>query len=355
METIGEANMSKFKLLIMLSLVACITNGAFATTLYNWTDGAQADWDDQDGFNWTNEFGQIITKPDGQYEVKVKGPNSVVRLDTIEGNWDYTGNGTRLRVYKGATLNVVDGGELLGFGWIRIGEQTGTPEQIGYLNQTGGRIVLKKMKESGKLSVGDGYGLLHGSTYTMSGGILTYDFENPACDGQLIIGSRDGEGTFVVVGNDAQIRMKNLYVAGDNSSGVAYNYGIGTLNFMVGSDGVSPIVLDSTAYIDQGVNSIASLLITLTGAPPLEQDILLVDAATTIQGTFDFLNGGQAKEGSALTLNFGNTNFNYILTYAGGSDGKDLALLWIDAITIPEPATIIILAIGGLLSIPRRK
>ncbi|MDD5010880.1 MAG: hypothetical protein PHQ00_02025 [Phycisphaerae bacterium] len=347
--------MTKFKLLITLLLVACLTTPAFATTVYNWLDGAQADWDDADGLNWTDEYGDPITKPDGQYEVKIRGPNSVVRLDTVEGNWDYTGNGTRLRIYKGATLNIVEGGEILGFGWIRVGEQTGTPEQIGYLNQTGGKIVLKKAKESGKLSIGDGYGLIHGSAYTISGGTLTYDFENSSCDGQLIVGARDGEGTFVVIGNQAQIRMKNLYVAGDSSGGTAYNYGIGALHFMFGEDGVSPIVLDSTAYIDQGLYSIASLLITLTGAPPVGQDIVLVDAATAIHGTFDFLNGGLADEGSALSLNFGDFNYNYTLTYAGGLDGKDLALLWIDAIVIPEPATVFILALGGLLSIPRRR
>lgn len=345
--------MIKFKLLIMLLLIAFMTSGAAATTVYNWLDGTQADWDDQDGFNWTDEFGEVISKPDGQYEVKIKGPNSVVTLDTVEGNWDYTGNGSRIRVYKGATLNVVDGGELNGFGWIRIGEQTGTPEQIGYLNQTGGSIILKKAKESGKLSIGDGYGLLHGSTYTISSGTLTYDFEDPSCAGQLIIGSRDGEGTFTIIGNEAEIRMKNLYVAGDNSSGVAYNYGIGTLNFIVGSDGVSPIVLDSTAYIDQGTDSIATLLVSLTGAPQIGKDILLIDAATTIHGTFDYLNGGQADEGAALSLNFGQTNFNYILTYAGGLDGRDVALLWVDTVNIPEPATVIILALGGLLSIKR--
>jgi len=348
--------MIKFRLLIVLFLsIAFITSAVPATTLYNWTDGDQADWDDEDGSNWTDEFGNIITKPDGQYEVKIKGPNSIVRLDTVEGNWDYTGNGTRLRIYKGATLNIVDGGELLGFGWIRIGEQTGTPEQIGYLNQSGGSIVLRKMKETGKICIGDGYGLLHGSTYTMSGGTLTYDFEDPACAGQLVVGARDGEGTFVVVGNEAQIRMKNLYVAGDNSGGVAYNYGIGTLHFMVGADGVSPINLDSTAYIDQGLNSVANLLVSLTSAPPIGEDILLINAATTVHGFFDFLNGASAEEGAFVSLNFGQFNYNYALTYAGGLDGKDIALLWVSELMVPEPATVIILAIGYLLSFKKRR
>ena len=339
--------MTKLRLLIVLLSVAFITGFASATVSYNWVGNTQANWD---SLNWTDELGNFINKPDGQYEVKIKEAGSIVTVNTVEGNWDYTGNGSRLRVYKGATLNVVDGGELRGFGWIRIGEQTGNPEQIGYLNQSGGTILLRNLKEGGKLSVGDGYGLLHGSTYTMSGGTLTYDVADPACDGQLIIGSRDGEGTFTVIGNSSVIHMKNLYVAGDNSNGVAYNNGIGTLKFMVGADGVSPIVLDSTAYIDQGLNTVANLVVSLTNAPPIGQDILLVDAAAPIHGFFDTLNGGAANEGASVSLSFGEANYNYTLTYAGGNDNKDIALLW-----VPEPATVALFALGGLLSIKRRR
>jgi hypothetical protein len=339
--------MTKWKLLIVLLSVVFITGFASATVSYNWTTNAQANWD---SLNWTDELGNIVTKPDGQYEVKIKGAGSIVTVNTVEGNWDYTGNGTRLRVYNGATMNVVDGGELSGFGWIRIGEQTGTPNQVGHLNQSGGLIFLKNLKEGGKLAVGDGYGLLHGSSYTMSGGTLTYDAADPLCDGQLIIGSRDGEGTFTIVGNAPVIHMRNLYVAGDNSNGVAYDNGIGTLNFMVGADGVSPIVLDKTAYLDQGLNTVANLVVSLTNAPPIGQDILLIDATTTIHGFFDTLNGGSASEGASVSLSFGQANYNYTLTYAGGNDNQDIALLW-----VPEPATVALLVFGGLLSIKRRR
>jgi hypothetical protein len=309
-----------------------------------------ANWDDDDGMNWVDELGNHVAKPDGQYEVKIKHPGSVITLDTVEGGWSYTGNGTRLRVYQGATLNIVDGGGLTGFGWIRIGEQTGTPEQYGFLNQSGGIVFLKNFKESGKLGIGDGYGIKPGSTYTMSGGILTYDAIDPGCDGQLIIGSRDGEGTFVVIGNAPQIHLKNLYVAGDNSSDVPYNYGTAALKFMVGSNGVSPIVLDSTAYINQGSDTVANLIVSLTSAPPIGEDILLVDATTTIHGVFSSLNGGSAAEGASVTLNFGTANYNYALTYAGGLDGRDISLLW-----VPESATVALIVLGSLLSIIKRR
>jgi hypothetical protein len=342
----------KSKLLMGLLLVALITNGASAIFSYNWTVGAVADWDDADGMNWVDELGNPVSKPDGQYEVRVRNPASIVQLDTVEGNWTNTGNGTRLRIYQGATLNIVDGGELRGFGWIRIGEQSGTPEEIGILNQSGGTIFLRRLKEKGKICIGDGYGIVPGSTYTISGGTLTYDAADPYCEGQLMIGSRDGEGTFVVVGDDPIIQLRNLYVAGDPAvPGDYYDYGTATLEFLVGENGVSPINLAGTAYIDQGTNTLANLIVGLTAAPVIGQDILLVNANSSIQGMFDSLNGGSAAEGALVSLGFSDAIYNYALTYAGGDDGYDITLL-----CVPEPATVAFISVGlGLLPVIKRR
>jgi hypothetical protein len=340
----------KFRLLIIL-FVALIASGVSATTSYNWISNAVADWDDNDGASWTDELGTLIRKPNGQYEVKIKNPGSIARLDTVEGDWSVKGAGTRLRIYEGATLNIVDGGELNGFGWIRIGEVSGVNEQIGFLNQSGGKIFLRNLKEKGKLCIGDGAGIKPGSTYTMSGGILTYDVADPTCAGQLVIGSRDGEGTFVVVGDAPVIQMENLYIAGDSvSAGDPYDFGTATLKFLVGSNGVSPINLAGTAYIDQGTNSLANLIVGLTAAPPINENILLVNANSPIQGMFDSLNGSSAAEGARVSLGFSDAIYNYALTYCGGDDGKDIMLLH-----APEPATAILIALGGLLSIRKKR
>jgi hypothetical protein len=347
-----EKMIMKLKLLTaVFLLVALMTSGASAITSYNWTVNAVADWDDADGMNWLDELGTPVSKPNGLYEVKIRSPGSIASLDTVEGNWSYTGNGTRLRVYQGATLNIVDGADLRGFGWIRIGEQSGTPEQIGILNQSGGTVSLRRFKEKGKLCLGDGYGILPGSTYTMTGGTLTYDAADPCCEGQLMIGSRDGEGTFAVVGNAPVIQLRNLYVAGDpvGPNDVYYNNGTATLKFLVGSNGVSPINLNNTAYINQGTNTLAKLIVSLTAAPLIGEDILLVNAATAIHGVFDSLNGGSAAQGALVSLGFGNAAYNYALTYAGGNDGYDIALLH-----MPEPATVAFICLG-LLSVTRRR
>ncbi|MBN1788013.1 MAG: hypothetical protein JW806_06420 [Sedimentisphaerales bacterium] len=345
----GKIKFMKSNMLIVSLSLVILTNSTSAITFY-WDANAVGDWDDEDGMHWVDELGQSVTKPDGMYEVKIKHAGSIVTLDTAEGNWNYTGNGTRLRVYQGATMNIVDGADLKGFGWIRIGEQTGTPGQVGFLNQSGGRVLLRNMKEGGKLGIGDGYGIAPGSTYTMTGGILTYDVNDHACDGQLILGSRDGNGKFVVVGDDPVIHMKNLYIAGDNSGGTPYNYGTGTLEFIIGETGVSHIELNGTAYIDQGTDTIANLIVTLMATPQIGEDILLIDAANTIVGTFDSINDSSAEEGASVVLNYGDAQYLYAMTYTGGDDNKDVVLRW-----IPEPAAFILFALGGLLSIKKGK
>jgi hypothetical protein len=342
----SEKNIMKFRLSITFLFVALIASSVSAITSYNWSSSGVSDWDDNDGRNWVDELGNLVDKPNGQYEVRIKSPGLVARLDTVEGAWSTTGAGTRMRIYDGATLNIVDGGDLRGFGWIRIGDATGTKGQIGILNQSGGQILLRKLKESGKLCIGDGAGIIQGSTYTISGGILTYDVADPTCAGQLMVGSRDGQGSFVVVGTAPVIQMKNLYVAGETG----YNSTIGTLEFRVGSNGVSSINLAGTAYLDQGTNTVANLVVGLTAAPLTGRDIVLVNANSRIQGVFDSLNGGSAAEGALVSLGFGGVNYNYALTYAGGSNNNNsIALL-----CVPEPATVILLALGGLLSIRKK-
>ena len=336
----------KFKLSITFLFVALIASSVSAITSYNWSSSAAADWDDNDGASWADELGTLVQKPNGLYEVRIKSSGLVARLDTVEGDWSATGAGTRLRIYDGATLNIVDGGDLRGFGWIRIGDATGNKGQIGILNQSGGQILLRKLKESGKLCIGDGAGIIQGSTYTISGGILTYDVADATCAGQLIVGSRDGQGSFVVVGDAPVIQMRNLYVAGETG----YNSTIGTLEFRVGSNGVSSINLAGTAYLDRGTNTVANLVVGLTAAPVRGRDILLVNANSRIQGVFDSLNGGSAAEGALVSLGFGGVNYNYALTYAGGSNNNSITLL-----CVPEPATVALISLGlGLLSIRKK-
>jgi hypothetical protein len=360
-----------------------MTSSAPADTLtaggdFMWDYGAVGHWDDaHDGQNWrdTNaSTGAFVDEPSaasialtGANGTYITGPGSVCTVDTAIGGWPrLTTAGTRIRIFEGATMNVVDGADITGFGWIRVGDIRNTPN-AAYLNQTGGRIFLTYQKEGGRLAIGDGNkapngGMLPGSTYTISGGTLAYDSSNASCTGELTLGYRNGYGQMTIVGSAPVINMKNMYIAGDTdvATGSPYNYGTGILEYQIGSNGVSPIVLDGTAYIDLGdadgdgqrlgETTTANLILQLTAAPPLG-DILLIDCVSAIQGTFDTvtgdINGGKALEGDTIILTYDGVQYQYTLTYNGGADGKDLVLV------VPEPATIALLSLG-LIAIRRR-
>lgn len=362
----------KLRIVGVLLLIGLMVSWANAVSSFHWEPNMVADWDDGDGFNWRDgsETGAVTTEPDSTAEVKIKDfyndgdptsgqQHSVVTVDTVVdwgGGLPLTKNGTRMRVYDsdkvgtGATLKIVENGDLAGFCWIRVGESSGGAGQVV---QTGGRLMLRSYgaveggtTEKGKIAIGDGAGCTPGSTYTISGGTLTYKkVDEGAADGQLIVGARGGEGTFVVIGTAPVIDLKNLYIAGDGTDGET-----ATLKYVFGS-GVSAIQLDGSAYIDQGSTTTANLVFENVIAAPAA-DILLINATTTITGVFDFvtgdLNGGSGLEGDdvQLALNV------YNLTYAGGTDGVDLVLEYL--YTIPEPATIALLGLG-LIAIRRRK
>jgi hypothetical protein len=88
----------------------------------------------------------------------------------------------------------------------------------------------------------------------------------------------------------------------------------------------------------------------LAAAPPIG-DILLIDnqGTSAVNGLFDSLNGGSAAEGTLVALSFGGIDYNYTLTYLGGTGGNDVMLL------IPEPATVMIFTLGIVAVCTRRK
>ncbi len=302
---------------VFLLLVGFVSGVSFASN----------DWKDAVG-NWTEaEVWDDGHVPTGEEEVKVRGEEAVCTLNTSTGDW---GVGQRMRVYEGATLIIEDGAEFLGAGWMRVG--AGNP---GYVQQTGGLVRLAEGKDTSKLQIGDSGGS-EGSTYTISGGTITY----LDGDGELTLGYRGGEGTLTVVGTGPTIAMNDLYVGGK-----AGNAASGILEFQIGADGVSPIGLAGTAYLDpEGDNSTAALVLSLIDAPPAEQDILLIDVAA-VEGVFDMVNGVAAPEGASVVLSYGETDYLYTLTYANG-----VALEW-----VPEPATVVLLGLGSLIAIRRKK
>jgi len=302
------------KLSLIVLLLSFIGNGVYASN----------DWKDAVG-NWTQaDIWSQGYVPTGAEEVKVRGEGAICTLNTSTGDW---GVGQRMRIYEGATLIIEDGGELLGAGWMRVG--AGNP---GYLQQTGGLVQLQDGQDSAKIGIGDSSG--SDGHYTISGGTLTYA---EGSLGNLLVGARAGTGTLTIIGTGPTIQMNNL-VVGDGSGAS------GTIEFQIGADGVSPISLAGTGSIDPlGDETTTALLLSLIDAPPVGQDIPIIGG--TIEGIFDTVNGLPAPEGAEVVMSYGGTDYVYGLTYAGGVE-----LQWV----IPEPATLVLFGLGGLIAVARR-
>ncbi|MBN1362003.1 MAG: LamG domain-containing protein, partial [Sedimentisphaerales bacterium] len=263
-------------------------------------------WEDPN--NWSD--GVV---PTGAVEVKIRGEETVLTLNTSTGDW---GAAQRVRVYEGATMIVEDGAQLLGGGWVRIGAGS-----LGVVEQTGGLVQI----DNDRLGIGDGGG--SDGRYTISGGTITYVGDR----GDLTVGARGGLGLLTIVGADAVIHMTDLIVP--QSSG-----GNGAIEFQLTADGVTPIVLDDLADIDAlGDETTAALVIgSADGAP--QADVLLVDLpeGADVANAFDTVNGEPALEGAAVAVQAAAGVYSYILTYIGGDTANDIVLLFDSFVPAPK-------------------
>jgi hypothetical protein len=310
-------------------------------------------WDGQTGFWSDASLWDKGFVPNDTEDIKITNPASTVTVNSNVGNYSI---GT-INIASGpdndnaAALEIVNGGYLGAYKELRIGNASATSNgDIGYLLQTGGDVFTG---DSGKIIVGyktDGMGY-----YTISGGSLTGN-------GTLFVGGSGSDGatgTFTVSGADSVINMRKMYVGAKDSKG-AYP-GTANIEFLIGSDGVSPIRMSDSIYIDPAASedSVANLLVALTAAPPLGDIVLFEDTGGgSINGRFDSVNGADAVEGALVALSFANINYLYNLTYmydaAGDGNFNDIALSAM-TLAIPEPATVFILALGGLFSVIRRR
>lgn len=302
---------------LVLLLVSFLTSGVFAAT---------TDWVDQIG-QWNEASKWTGGVPDGDKEIRVRGGYCVLSSSQI---WSSTAD-NRTRVYEDATLVITDGAQLIGPGWLRVGAS-----DAATVYQTGGLLKLRQGRDNTRLVIGDDDD--SDGLYVISGGTITYE----SGDGHLTLGDRGGTGTFHVFGAGATIQMNSLRVGGRDSGRAA----TGTLEFSIGEFGVSAIQVADVRLDPAGDSSTADLVISLIGSPTLADSYLLVEntGGSAVSGIFDTVNGNPAPEGATVTLG---ANV-YKLTYVGGVGGNDIML-------VPEPATMLLLGLGSLIAIRKRK
>jgi len=260
--------------------------------------------------------------PDEQ--IKIGKPNMVCTVDSNIGNYQYKLNITGgTDAVTAAKLEIVKGGNI-GLGELRVGAGgAASTGGAGCINQTGGtlnlgdRLIIGRMGTS-ETNPNNGKGF-----YTISGGTLTYLPTNT--NATLYLGANGaGEGTFTIAGKAANISLKKLYVGGDGKK----PGGIGTVEFKIDANGVSPIRLEDGVFLDPaGEGSTAKLAVSTIGAPP-KSDILLVETigGNPVTGIFDTVNGKPAAEGAEVVVNQGGNNYYYKLTYTGGAGANDIML-----------------------------
>jgi len=409
----------KLKSLFVFLTVCFMVSVASAA---DWSDGVY--WDSNTA-NWTADYWVTpvegppsgtaaswdlahlkTNQPDGSKETIigrnlhagiVSGGNVTVDGSTsIE--WTTAGfaaaTGQRMRVAGNATLNILAGGQLIGPGWIRVGEKS-MPNKIATeyapdnfadgaatINQSGGLFgLLAGGHDTTKLVISDG-GLTASvdsdGLYYMTGGTLTSygsgEGGTTANDdiGQITLGDRNGSGKFIIEGTAPVIEMGELYVGGATATlqGTVYRAATGTLEYRLTAGGVSSMVLipktvesDGATWdpgviqpivaLDQAGTGTARLLVSLI-AEELDDSyapIVLVDNTGTraVWGDFDTINGIDGSEGAVISLG----GELYALTYVYDADdddmNNDIALVW-----VPEPATIALLSLG-LIAIRRKK
>ncbi len=278
---------------------------------------------------WNKEGIKLPPAPaEKKDEIKIVRPGSVCILDSDAGNYL-----CKLSIAGGAEeanaprLEIVNGG-VLGIGELRLGSggsAAGGP--VGCINQTGGTLNLADNLLIGRYGTSQKNPNEGKGFYTISGGTIACLPENAKAT--LYVGGAGSgatEGTFRVSGSAAKISFKRLAVGSDGSN----TGSTGTVEFKIGSTGVSPIQITDNVSIDAtGTASTAKLVVSTTAEPP-KNNILLIDnqGSGPVNGVFDTVNGNPASEGAAVTLSSGANNYNYTLTYKGGQGDNDIMLIY---------------------------
>jgi len=335
----------KMKYLFVLTVLVGMAGSSYAASVYPVQSGNWAD---------PNTWGTYGVPPlTGTDEYKVFASASDLALNgmtiTVNSNvGSYTV--AKIDLARATTLEIQAGAVFGNDKELRVGDagatgNGGAQSDDGYVNQTGGTLTIGG---TGKLEIG--YKTLTLGTTGTDGGIYTISGGTLQGSGSIYVAAAGGDGTLgkmIVDGSAGTISMTgSLYVANDSASSSG-NIGNGTVEFKCDASGaVSKIQVLKTVVDSQDEEAAVAALVVDMTAGTATGDVVLIEntGADAVVGGFDTLNKAVATEGSVYEIGSGWFKLTY--NYAAGADmvGNDIAL-----VMVPEPATIAVLGLGGLL------
>ena len=313
----------------MLKLIVCVLviglTASFAQADLQW-DGGGTDnlWTTTD--NW--EFDVLPISTD-----MIAIDNPIVPQPLFTDGMVVSVDRVMVGEYSGPCTLDVTGGSLTSSGKpLILGTQAGSE---GTLNISGGNVLAA-------------HGLLmtvyqSTATINMSGGTLTVQPLMPVDWRDHLVVGHHGDATLNMSGGA-------ITVADDIDMVIAKsNDGSGTVNMTAGTINVARDIRMSTFegatggisefYLNGGEVTAANLLMTANASLDLMEGVMILDGDDTVavQGYID----------SGLITGYGG-NGTVVVSYDVGFDETTVT-------AIPEPATMVLLALGGLLSLRRRR
>ena len=310
----------------------------------------------------TNQAGGLI-RGDSDSGIAVDGPASGHTV-TINNNADAT-------IQGGGTVNAA----------IRTGADNDTINNAGTINGSSGGKAIDMGAGNNTLTIQGGaasilgdvsggvggsnilnFNIGTGNTFSYNGSFSNFSDVELNSGKTALNGANTYTGTTnvnsgAILGGDGSIAGQVDVKAGGT---LAAGNSVGTLstgNLLLEAASIFSVELDPTNAHGHGIAD----LINVTGSASINLSdlVLLLLSAPTLGQTFDILSNdgsdaiiGNFAQGNSVYASFGGLTYRFGIDYASGT-GNDIQLTELS--TVPEPTTGILLGLGGLALLRKRR